>query len=65
MTSVETEFLIPTQFKQGDYILLYNGKTFDAVDGSGNKKEYKYSNGNFISLTQDNETEDETSLNLK
>ena len=42
MTSVETEFLIPTQFKQGDYILLYNGKTFDAVDGSGNKKEYKY-----------------------
>ncbi len=65
MTSVETEFLIPTQFKQGDYILLYNGKTFDAVDGSGNKKEYKYSNGNFISLTQDNEAEDETSLNLK
>lgn len=58
MTSVETEFLIPTQFKQGDYILLYNGKTFDAVDGSGNKKEYKYSNGNFISLTQDNEAED-------
>ncbi|WP_373261978.1 hypothetical protein [Hungatella hathewayi] len=65
MTSVKTEFLIPTEFKQGDYIFLYNGKTFDAVGGSGNKREYKYSNGNFISLTQENEAEDKTLLNLK
>ncbi len=63
MTSVKTEFLIPTEFVQGDYVLLYNGETFDAVDNSGNKREYRYSGGNFISLT--NEDESGVSLNNK
>lgn len=63
MTSVITEFLIPTEFIQGDYLMLYNGETFDSVDKSGNKSIYKYSGGNFISLSGDNkEEENEVSL---
>lgn len=47
MTSVKTEFLIPTQFVVDGYSLRYNGKNFDAVTKDGEKCVFSYANGTF------------------
>lgn len=55
MTSVKTEFLIPTEFIVNDISLRYNGKTFDGINRSGEKEIYSYSNGEFSKVFSEKE----------
>jgi hypothetical protein len=50
MTSVISEFIIPTEFEQKDSLIRYNGKTFDVRDASGLNSEYIFANGIFMEV---------------
>ena len=52
MTSVISEFIIPTEFvdmeNKRTITMRYNGESFDGIDEEGNKSEYKFKDGKFI-----------------
>lgn len=55
MTSVKTEFLIPTKFIVDNISLRYNGKNFDGINEKGEKEIYSYSNGEFSTVSSGKE----------
>ena len=57
MTSVKTEFLIPTEFIVDHVSLRYNGKNFDGINRNGEKETYTYANGGFTKIRTEKENE--------